>query len=103
MTDHSTLIAEANKWRNEDPDDPSTEVVSERVTSLIGRLTDSLEDALESVTTPTREQIAETALDLYDWEAIFNGRGEEDPRDVLYDVADAILALLSTPTNSKEQ
>ena len=45
-TDTAALIAEANAWRNEDPDSDTTEVVSERVTSLIGRLTDALEAAL---------------------------------------------------------
>lgn len=43
MTDTTALIAEATAWRNENPDDPQTELVSERVASLIGRLTDALE------------------------------------------------------------
>lgn len=51
MTSHSpqaeaaALIAEANDWRAESPDDPNTEIVSERVTSLIGRLADALDSA----------------------------------------------------------
>ena len=40
--DVQTLVDEANAWRNEDP---ATEVVSARVASLVGRLTDALEAA----------------------------------------------------------
>lgn len=40
--DVTALLEEANAWRNENPEDPRTEIVSERVTNLIGRLADAL-------------------------------------------------------------
>jgi len=63
------LIAEANSWRNEDPNADSTEQVSEEVTSLIARLTDALEFVTDNYV-------------LKSWSGLFEILNEAYPEDV---------------------
>ena len=63
------LIAEANSWRNEDPNADSTEQVSEEVTSLIVRLADALEFVTDNYV-------------LKSWSGLFEILNEAYPEDV---------------------
>jgi len=69
------LIAEANSWRDEDPNADSTEQVSEEVTFLIARLTDALEFVTDNYV-------------LKSWSGLFEILDEAYPEDVFLTLPD---------------